>query len=49
MSRLPHKFVFEPHEVGVYHCINRCCPPVHAVRLGSVHPTLLEHRKVWLR
>jgi REP element-mobilizing transposase RayT len=24
MSRLPRKFVFEPHEVGVYHGINRC-------------------------
>jgi hypothetical protein len=24
MSQSPRKFVFEPHEVGVYHGMNRC-------------------------
>ena len=24
MPRIPRKFVFDPTEVGVYHCINRC-------------------------
>ena len=24
LLRLPRKFVFDPTEVGIYHCINRC-------------------------
>ncbi len=24
MARIPRKLLFDPAEVGVYHCINRC-------------------------
>jgi hypothetical protein len=24
MPRTPRKFLFDPEEVGVYHCVNRC-------------------------
>jgi REP element-mobilizing transposase RayT len=49
MSRLPRKFVFEPQEVGVYHCINRCVRRSMLCGWDPYTQRSYEHRKVWLQ
>jgi REP element-mobilizing transposase RayT len=49
MSRLPRKFVFEPHEVGVYHCINRCVRRSMLCGWDPFTQRSYEHRKGWLQ
>ena len=49
MSRLPRKFVFEPHEVGVYHCINRCVRRSMLCGWDPFTQRSYEHRKRWLQ
>jgi REP element-mobilizing transposase RayT len=49
MSRLPRKFVFEPHEVGVYHCINRCVRRSMLCGWDPFTQRFYEHRKRWLQ
>jgi hypothetical protein len=49
MSRLPRKFVFEPHEVGVYHCINRCVRRSILCGCDPFTQRSYEHRKRWLQ
>jgi REP element-mobilizing transposase RayT len=49
MSRLPRKFVFEPHEVGVYHCINRCVRRSMLCGWDPFTQRSYEHRKDWLQ
>jgi hypothetical protein len=45
MPRTPRKFLFDPAEVGVYHCVNRCVR--RAFLCGTDIPTgkCYEHRK----
>jgi hypothetical protein len=50
MSQLPRKFVFEPHhEVGVYHCINRCFRRSMLCGWDPFTQRSYEHRKRWLQ
>jgi hypothetical protein len=49
MSRLPRKFVFEPHEVGVYHGINRCVRQSMLCGWDPFTQRSCEHRKRWLQ
>jgi hypothetical protein len=49
MSRLPRKFVFEPHEVGVYHSINRCVRRSMLCGWDPFTQRSYEHRKGWLQ
>ncbi len=48
IARIPRKLLFDPAEVGVYHCINRC---VRRARLMGDDPYTgksYDHRKEWL-
>ena len=49
MSRLPRQFVFEPQEVGVYHCINRCVRRSMLCGWDPFTQRSYEHRQVWLQ
>jgi REP element-mobilizing transposase RayT len=49
MSRLPRQFVFEPQEVGVYHCINRCVRRSMLCGWDPLTQRSYEHRKLWLQ
>jgi hypothetical protein len=49
MPRIPRKFVFDPTEVGVYHCINRCVRRAFLCGTDSVSGKCYEHRKVWIQ
>ncbi len=49
MSRLPRKFVFEPQEVGVYHCINRCVRRSMLCGWDPFTQRSYEHRQLWLQ
>jgi len=49
MSRLPRQFVFEPQEVGVYHCINRCVRRSMLCGWDPLTQRSYEHRQVWLQ
>ena len=49
MSRLPREFVYEPHEVGVYHGINRCVRRSMLCGWDHYPQRSYEHRKVWLQ
>ena len=48
MARIPRKLLFDPTEVGVYHCINRCVR--RALLMGDDPYTgqSYDHRKEWL-
>ena len=49
MSRLPRKYVFEAHEVGIYHCINRCVRRAYLCGFDAVSQVSFEHRRRWLQ
>jgi len=49
MSRLPRQFLFDPLEVGVYHCINRCVRRSFLCGWDPYTQRSYEHRKVWLQ
>ncbi|MFN7769572.1 MAG: transposase [Planctomycetaceae bacterium] len=49
MSRLPRQFVFDPLEVGVYHCINRCVRRSMLCGWDPLTQRSYEHRQVWLQ
>ena len=57
MPRIPRKFVFDPTEVGVYHCINRCLrrafcvasTAFQVVEISSVRRNSLKSRNQWLK
>jgi len=49
MSRLPRKYVFDAHEVGIYHCINRCVRRAYLCGFDAVSQVSFEHRRRWLQ
>jgi len=49
MPRIPRKFVFDPTEVGVYHCINRCVRRAFLCGTDIVSGKCFDHRKDWIQ
>ena len=49
MPRIQRKYVFDPHNVGVYHCINRCVRRAFLCGTDNVTRTCFDHRKEWLQ
>ena len=49
MPRIPRKFVFDPTEVGVYHCINRCVRRAFLCGTDDLTGKCFDHRKVWIQ
>jgi hypothetical protein len=49
MPRIPRKFVFDPTEVGVYHCINRCVRRAFLCGTDSLSGKCFDHRKAWIQ
>ena len=49
MPRIPRKFVFDPTEVGVYHCINRCVRRAYLCGTDYVSGKCFDHRKEWIQ
>ena len=49
MPRIPRKFVFDPTEVGVYHCINRCVRRAFLCGTDTVSGKCFDHRKAWIQ
>jgi hypothetical protein len=49
MPRIPRKFVFDPTEVGVYHCINRCVRRAFLCGTDSLTGKCFDHRKEWIQ
>lgn len=49
MPRIPRKFVFDPTEVGVYHCINRCVRRAFLCGTDNVSGKCFDHRKEWIQ
>ena len=49
MPRIPRKFVFDPTEVGVYHCINRCVRRAFLCGTDEVSGKCFDHRKGWIQ
>ena len=49
MSRIPRKFVFDPTEVGVYHCINRCVRRAFLCGTDILTGKCFDHRKEWIQ
>ena len=49
MPRLPRKLVFDPAEVGVYHCINRCVRRAFLCGTDPASGRCFDHRKQWIQ
>ena len=49
MPRTPRKFVFDPAEVGIYHCINRCVRRAFLCGTDDVSGKCFDHRKEWIQ
>ncbi len=49
MPRLPRRFIFDPTEVGIYHCINRCVRRAFLCGTDELTGKCFEHRKVALQ
>ena len=49
MPRIPRKFVFDPTEVGVYHCVNRCVRRAFLCGTDTVSGKCFDHRKEWIQ
>ncbi|MCY2963986.1 MAG: hypothetical protein NT069_10135 [Planctomycetota bacterium] len=48
MARIPRKLLFDPAEVGVYHCINRCVRRARLMGRDPYSGQSYDHRKEWL-
>lgn len=49
MPRIPRKFVFDPSEVGIYHCVNRCVRRAFLCGTDQVSGRCFDHRKEWIQ
>jgi hypothetical protein len=49
MPRTPRKFLFDPSEIGVYHCVNRCVRRAFLCGTDAQTGKCYEHRKGALR
>ena len=49
MPRIPRKFLFDPAEVGIYHCINRCVRRAFLCGTDELTGKCFDHRKVWIQ
>jgi REP element-mobilizing transposase RayT len=49
MPRIPRKHVFDPDEVGIYHCINRCVRRAFLCGTDGSSAKCFDHRKGWIQ
>ena len=49
MPRICRRFLLEPSEVGVYHCINRCVRRSFLCGTDQVSGKCYDHRKQWIQ
>jgi REP element-mobilizing transposase RayT len=49
MPRIRRRFLLEPSEVGVYHCINRCVRRSFLCGTDHVSGKCYDHRKQWIQ
>ena len=49
MPRIRRRFLFDPAEVGLYHCINRCVRRSFLCGTDQVSGRNDEHRKQWIQ
>lgn len=49
MPRIRRRFLLEPTEVGVYHCINRCVRRSFLCGTDQVSGKCYDHRKQWIQ
>lgn len=49
MSRIPRKYLIEPADVGVYHCINRRVRRAFLCGTDEVSGKNFDHRKQWIQ
>ena len=49
MPRIPRKHLFDPAEVGVYHCINRCVRRAFLCGYDPLTGMCFDHRKEWIQ
>src|SRR5258708_4214069 len=49
MPRIPRKFLFDPSEVGVYHCISRCVRRAFLCGVDRFSGKNYDHRKQWIQ
>lgn len=46
---VPRSEIFEPNEIGMYHCISRCVRRAYLCGFDSVTKNSYEHRRTWIR
>jgi REP element-mobilizing transposase RayT len=49
MARIPRLMLFDPAEVGVYHCINRCVRRAFLCGVDPLTGKNFDHRKDWIQ
>jgi hypothetical protein len=49
MPRIRRRFLIEPTEVGVYHCINRCVRRSFLCGTDEISAKCYDHRKPWIQ
>src|SRR5258708_33565819 len=49
MPRIRRRFLAEPAEVGVYHCVNRCARRSYLCGTDQASGKNYEHRKQWIQ
>jgi hypothetical protein len=49
MPRIRRRFLLDPAEIGVYHCINRCVRRAYLCGQDPVSGKNFEHRRQWIQ
>ena len=49
MPRIRRRFLLDPAEIGVYHCINRCVRRAYLCGQDPVSGKDFEHRRQWIQ
>ena len=49
MPRIRRRFLLDPAEIGVYHCINRCVRRADLCGQDPVSGKNFEHRRQWIQ